>query len=76
MDFAAIALPISMASARGTAGSVPARSDRVESAHARAATGPVPGCVIRYTAANWPGAFTAKVIISNRGSASIDGWAG
>jgi hypothetical protein len=68
----AIALPISMASARVTAGSIPARSDRVE--HARAAAGPGPGCVVRYTASNWPGAFTAKVTISNRGSTSIDGW--
>ena len=70
---AAIALPISMASARGTVGSIPARSDRVE--HAHATPRPGPGCVIRYTATNWPGAFTAEVTISNRGSASIDGWA-
>ena len=68
----AIALPISMASARVTAGSIPARSDRVE--HARAAAGPGAGCVVSYTAINWPGAFTAKVTISNRGSTSIDGW--
>jgi hypothetical protein len=68
----AIALPISMAGARVTAGSIPARSDRVE--HARAAAGPGAGCVVSYTAINWPGAFTAKVTISNRGSTSIDGW--
>ena len=68
----AIALPATMASARGTAGSIPARSDRVE--HAHATVGPGAGCVVRYTATNWPGAFTAKVTISNRGSTSIDGW--
>ena len=30
--------------------------------------------MVSYTAINWPGAFTAKVTISNRGSTSIDGW--
>jgi Cellulose binding domain len=68
----AIALPISMASARGTTGSIPARSGRVE--HAHTTVGPGAGCVVSYTATNWPGAFTAKVTISNRGSTSIDGW--
>ena len=69
----AIALPISMASAQRhrwlDPGTVGPRSE-----HARAAAGPGPGCVVRYTASNWPGAFTAKVTISNRGSTSIDGW--
>ena len=46
--------------------------DRVEHAHASA--GPGAGCVVSYTATNWPGAFTAKVTISNRGSTSINGW--
>jgi hypothetical protein len=68
----AIALPISMASARGTAGSILARSDRAE--HAHATTRPGAGCVVSYTATNWPGAFTAKVTISNRGSTSMHGW--
>jgi hypothetical protein len=67
----AIALPISMASARVTAGSIPARSDRVE--HARAAASPGAGCVVSYTAINWPGAFTAKVTISNRGAPASTG---
>jgi hypothetical protein len=68
----AIALPISMASARGTAGSILTRSDRAE--HAHATTRPGAGCMVRYTATNWPGALTAKVTISNRGSTSINGW--
>jgi cellulase/cellobiase CelA1 len=73
---AAIALPISMASARGTAGSIPARSDRTEhhvsgrAAHATAD----PTCMVTYTARNWPGAFAAKVTISYSSSTSINGW--
>src|SRR5271154_1299255 len=72
----AIALPATMASARGPAGSIPARSDRAEhhvsgrAAHATAD----PACVVTYTARNWTGAFTAKVTISNRSSTSINGW--
>jgi cellulase/cellobiase CelA1 len=72
----AIALPINMASARGSAGSNPALSDRAEhrvparAAHAAAE----PGCVVTYTARNWPGAFTAKVTVSNRRCTSINGW--
>jgi cellulase/cellobiase CelA1 len=72
----AIALPASMANARGPGGSIPSRPDRaghgVSGRAARATADP--GCVVTYTARNWPGAFTAKVTISNRGTTSINGW--
>jgi hypothetical protein len=82
----AIAVPASMASSRPAADSMPVRSDgpelRISATPARAAadpgarrpTTPGTGCAVSYTAANWPGAFMAKVTISNKGRASINGW--
>jgi hypothetical protein len=82
----AIALPASMASTHRTPGSVTAQPDRAKqhisgtAAHITADPGtgrsaPLStGCLVSYTPSDWPGAFTAKITISNRGATSINGW--
>jgi hypothetical protein len=80
----AIAPPASMAGTHRTADSIPARSDLAEhrifgtAAHATAGPGTgrpaAPGCLVSYTSTSWPGAFRAKVTITNRGRTSIHGW--
>jgi hypothetical protein len=69
----AIALPASMASTHGAAGSTPARPDRAR--HPVSGDRPAaPGCLVNYASTSWPGQFTAKVTISNKGRTTIHGW--
>ena len=82
----AIALPASMARAHRTAGSVTAPPDHaklnvagvVAPATASPATGRPArrstGCLVTYAASTWPGAFMAKVTITNRGTTRINRW--
>jgi hypothetical protein len=82
----AIALLASMTSTHRTPGSIMAQPDKAKqhfsgtAAHTTADPGtgrPEPsrtGCLVSYTASDWPGAFTAKVTISNEGTTSINGW--
>jgi type II secretory pathway pseudopilin PulG len=82
----AIALPASMASTHRTARSSTASPDQstrntagvIAQAKANPATirraRPSTGCLVTYAPSNWPGAFTVKVTIDNRGTTSIKGW--
>jgi endo-1,4-beta-xylanase len=82
----AIALPARMAGSHRTAGSVmtPGQAKRNVSgvfARAQATTAAggrlarqSSGCLVTYSPSNWPGAFTVKVTIDNRGATSINGW--
>jgi cellulase/cellobiase CelA1 len=81
-----IALPASMAGTHRTVASSAAPPDQAKraisgvTAHAGAnrdagrLVPPSDSCLVTYTASTWPGAFTAKVIIDNRGTTSISGW--
>jgi endo-1,4-beta-xylanase len=82
----AIGLPASMAGSHRTAGSVTTPvhakhnlSGVFAGAEANTAAGGrlarrSPGCLVTYSPSNWPGAFTVKVTIDNRGATSINGW--
>ena len=82
----AIALPASMAGTHRTAGSVttPDQAKRNVAgvstrAEANTAAGgrlarQSSGCLVTYSPSSWPGAFTVRVTIDNRGATSINGW--
>ena len=82
----AIALPASMASTHHTASPVAAQPDRAEhnisaavtqataNPAAHRATPPSAGCHVAYSSTDWPGQFTAKVTITNRGTTRINHW--
>jgi len=77
----AVALPVSLISGHGAAGSIQARSDRIGAAASAPARPRAPrraahsaGCLVRYTPTTWPGSFLAQVTISNHGKTDIHGW--
>jgi hypothetical protein len=71
----AIALPASMASTHGTAGTTPAQSDRARHpVFGGRPAAPDRRCLVNYASTSWPGQFMAKVTISNKGRTSIKGW--
>ena len=81
----AIALPATVASTHHTASPVAAQPDRVEHsmsgvvAHTTASPAahrpaPSAGCHVAYRSTNWPGQFTARVTITNRGTTRINRW--
>lgn len=72
----AITLPFSAANAHQAASSntapagQPKRSITVTGRPARSNA----GCLVTYTASNWPGDFRAEITIDNKGTTSINGW--
>ena len=72
----AITLPFSTANAHQAASSntappgQPKRSIPGAGRPARSSA----GCLVTYTASNWPGAFRAEITIDNEGATSINGW--
>jgi hypothetical protein len=82
----AIAVPASMSGSHHTAGPVTTPDQakpNVPGVFTRAAANTAAGgrlaressdCLVTYSPSNWPGAFTVKVTIDNRGATSINGW--
>ena len=74
----AIALPASMASAHRTAGAITASHHlakrNISAVIAPTAANRATGCLVTYNSSDWPGAFTVKVTIDNRGTTNINGW--
>jgi hypothetical protein len=72
----AIALPASSASTHRAAGSTPVQSTRARHpvSGGQSAAPDARGCLVNYASTSWPGAFTAKITISNKGRTTIHGW--